>query len=399
MIPDPAQHLFDVGQRVIRTLRPLVAAPQLDSLPEGCRELLFDPIEILSYTCGELVGRTTTEPAVTSGQPHDPPAPDQRAGTLTPFSRAMDGATTRVSGWCFDRQGGSQEGLPDTLAYGPGEPSFPAQVRRTTDAPPSLFQDAPARHPGSHGSAIMTRPDAPGGDPASLAHSRQPLDGGPPDLRGATRAFERRTVVEENPPGSEASYGEPSFDADADASPPARRRGPEGGQAGPLRRATALTREDSALDGHPVDEPGDEEHKTVPAGHDPAHMPPERPVSRRADEEPVPEAPETAVTDEREGARLVSDSSRLVAMLRENVVIPEAPFGSPNMVPSGAPDSVPVDDAATIGPQPEDGRFDQSPGGRDLQRPADRIGVEEVLERLAEELETEYVRTYGSSGV
>ncbi len=31
-------------------------------------------------------------------------------------------------------------------------------------------------------------------------------------------------------------------------------------------------------------------------------------------------------------------------------------------------------------------------------RPAGRAGIEEIMERLADELETEFVRTYGSSG-
>jgi len=44
--------------------------------------------------------------------------------------------------------------------------------------------------------------------------------------------------------------------------------------------------------------------------------------------------------------------------------------------------------------QEADGRA----AGRDRMLSDNRIGVEEVMERLMEQLETEFVRTYGSSG-
>jgi len=89
-------------------------------------------------------------------------------------------------------------------------------------------------------------------------------------------------------------------------------------------------------------------------------------------------------------------------MLREHVVGPQ--------VPSGIPD----DDA--VHPGPEDGRpaFRSAWQERKVSRGVDdeptrgappgaaaandRLGVEEIMERLAEEMEAEYVRTYGSSG-
>lgn len=88
-----------------------------------------------------------------------------------------------------------------------------------------------------------------------------------------------------------------------------------------------------------------------------------------------------------QGSRLTGSTERLAAMLRSHVAQPE-----------------PV---TTVGekenPEGEDdfsgGQGDDKRGAsRIVDRPARTAGVEEIMERLADELETEFVRTYGSSG-
>jgi hypothetical protein len=50
------------------------------------------------------------------------------------------------------------------------------------------------------------------------------------------------------------------------------------------------------------------------------------------------------------------------------------------------------------GPQGEDERGASHFMGRAWTQPAGLAGVEEIMERIADELESEFVRTYGRSG-
>jgi hypothetical protein len=87
-----------------------------------------------------------------------------------------------------------------------------------------------------------------------------------------------------------------------------------------------------------------------------------------------------------DGSRLTGSTERLAAMLRAHVAQPEPVAGTAGEeVPSSR---LGDDERGAAGTVDEPART----------RPDSRTGIEEIMERLADELETEFVRTYGSSG-
>ena len=87
-----------------------------------------------------------------------------------------------------------------------------------------------------------------------------------------------------------------------------------------------------------------------------------------------------------DGSRLTGSTERLAAMLRAHVAQPEPVAGTAGEEVSSSwwGDN----ERDTAGTLDEPARMRQD-------SPA---GIEEIMERLADELETEFVRTYGSSG-
>lgn len=96
-----------------------------------------------------------------------------------------------------------------------------------------------------------------------------------------------------------------------------------------------------------------------------------------------PEATSTAPSN---GARLAATTERLAGILRAQVDGADPGSGS-------TPDSA-------VSPDQPAGWRGTGEGDEPAPplRPDGRVGVEEILERLADELETEFARTYGSAG-
>jgi hypothetical protein len=91
-----------------------------------------------------------------------------------------------------------------------------------------------------------------------------------------------------------------------------------------------------------------------------------------------------------QGSRLTGSTERLAAILRSHVAQPEPVTGA------GETEGQNEKDVFSSGQEDDErdtSRIDVQPVRTD--GPA---GVEEIMERLADELETEFVRTYGSSG-
>ena len=91
------------------------------------------------------------------------------------------------------------------------------------------------------------------------------------------------------------------------------------------------------------------------------------------------------------GSRLTGSTESLAAMLRSHVAQPELVIPEP-VIRAAEKESKDVFSSR----QGDDERGTADEPART--RPADLAGVEEVMERLADELETEFVRTYGRSG-
>jgi hypothetical protein len=90
-----------------------------------------------------------------------------------------------------------------------------------------------------------------------------------------------------------------------------------------------------------------------------------------------------------DGSRLTGSTERLAAMLRAHVAQPEPVAGTAVTAGEEVSSSRQGDDErGAAGTVDEPART----------RPDSRTGIEEIMERLADELETEFVRTYGSSG-
>lgn len=86
--------------------------------------------------------------------------------------------------------------------------------------------------------------------------------------------------------------------------------------------------------------------------------------------------------------RLATSASRLAAMLRADAESTGTEEDLTEVARVGAASAMRPDDGHAAVPVDE----------RDRARPDSRVGMEEILERLADELETGFVRAYGSSG-
>jgi hypothetical protein len=86
-------------------------------------------------------------------------------------------------------------------------------------------------------------------------------------------------------------------------------------------------------------------------------------------------------------SRFTASTERLAAMLRSHVAQPETAQAESQ-----------GDGDVFAGPQGDDERGVSHVMGRARTQPAGLAGIEEIMERIADELETEFVRTYGRSG-
>ena len=86
-----------------------------------------------------------------------------------------------------------------------------------------------------------------------------------------------------------------------------------------------------------------------------------------------------------QGSRLTASTERLAAMLRSHVSDTAQTEGQDG-------------GDVFLGSQGDGERGDSHYMGRTRTQPAGLVDVEEIMERLADELESEFVRTYGRSG-
>jgi hypothetical protein len=370
MRQDPIQPLVNIGRRVLQTVEYL-ATPPVPDRPLGSYEnQLRDPVVALSSICEELLERLAPVAAEPETLPYEPGsrfvAAPNPGSTFPTFSRAGAAATRTPA-----------ERLDETA-----DPRGENQVAERLDAPglddtsspleESLRKlDEPAPFPDETGS----------GEPREAVASREPGGGAPqtdgpvvdgseryPAARQAARRATRSRNVQhpvKRFPAERSPTGEHPVGPDGESSPegsgsktwpPARQEWPETGQ-------TELPSDARAPD-----------------------------ISARAEDGPArgvgkPEAPFPL-----HGSRLTGSTERLAAMLRAQVAQPE-----------------PV--TRTAGKESQEGEngFSRRQGDDEsgasrivdepaLTRPEGRAAVEEIMERLADELETEFVRTYGRSG-
>lgn len=431
MIPDPAQQLVDIGRRVLRIAQPLVTLPGPGRFPDAYENLLLDPLGVLSDTCNELLERSGTVPAAAEpdGSPSEPgsgfvfdpdvhaTSPPSRAVAATPTTRTpRDGHKPHAGSW---RESPRAVRL-DTSVSGTGEPLSLEQVRRAMEAPLVSFLDEPGRDLGLPEVPAATHPGGSAsrsGDTTRLSGRSQQPTRREPDPHGAPYAVEQPPLVDGRLLGPDRLYDESSSGGRGGTWRPASRGWPEDGRTESSPGAMVRAGDDIARGAREADVPGlagqppvggyppsldDSSAETLPRGHGPAQALPRReptenewPTSRHTDTRDAAGLPRgtlevrTTTADPHDGVRLVANPSRLATMLREHVLAVE----TENLFEMAR------DDAAAFPAQPEDdGRSTDSADESDRVRLDGRIGVEEIMERLADELETEFVRTYGSSG-
>jgi hypothetical protein len=343
MTQDPIQPLADIGRRVLQTVRYLAMPPVPDQPLESYESQLRDPVGALSGICNELLEQLAAPPVPKEPEnlPNEQgsrflPAPNPGSAYPT-FSRAG------AAGIPADGRGGTADSLrenqaterPDTTSLD-GTSPFEESRRSIDDPAPS--QDEPG--------AAATQTDSPAAQPLKPATDGSDLS--PTARQTARRAPRSRNM--QHPVGSEPSPEESS----SETRPPERQEWPE-------IRQTEL--------------PSDARASDVPA---------------RTKNGAVREVGGSDVP--LHDSRLTGSTERLAAMLRSHVAQPEPVTRASekesqegeNVFSSRQGDD--ESDASNIMVQPARPRL------------ARRVGIEEIMERLADELETEFVRTYGSSG-
>ena len=371
MTRDPIQPLADMGRRVLQTVRYLAMPPVPDQPLESYEGQLRDPVVILSGICDELLERLATAPVAAEPEnlPNKPasrlvPAPNQDSDFPT-FSHAgaaripTDGgdeaADSRRENQTMDRPGPAGPGLDFASPF--------EEVRRSVDVPAPF-------------------PDGPGSrDARETAASREPAEPAPqaegtaPPLRPAIDGYDlsaRQTVIHTSR-SRDMKHPVERFPA---KQPPAG-----GHQIGP--------------EGEPSPEERGSETRPPARLEWPEARQTELPSDARASGEPVrAENGSTRGAGDSEiplhGSRLTGSTERLAAMLRSHVAQPEPVIRTAERENQEGENVI-------SSPQGDDERG----ASRIMDQPARTAGlagVEEIMERLADELETEFVRTYGSSG-
>lgn len=345
MTSDPARHLADVGSRLLKTLRPFFEVPVAPRLPDAYSDVLLDPAETLSGVCDGLLAIETT-PAPPEGEE---PAPVSTGSLPRPGPRERDTAAPR------SRHDVSRAEISGDFPPAP-RPETRAPVPwpdvGITNIPPPAGPDSYVRSSGA--ADLLSNP------PALRQEAPVPTDAGSWERsRPARSGFDPRPALGARPPAGSGVcapgarfFAEPS---PAEGYLPAHLDEPIPEDSGaPLPPARRASREDYRPEALSTVAPAAADH----APGDPAGVAP---------------------GSSRPGAvRLASGAGRLAAVLRAH--------------------------AADATPGPGEDRtepFTWARDGGELRRAPEvgRANVEEVLEGLADELETEFVRAYGSSGV
>jgi hypothetical protein len=343
MTRDPIQPLSDIGRRVLQTARYLTTSHAPDQRLKSYEVQVRDPLVSLSGLCEGLLERLEASPV--AAQPEDLPHEPGR-GSVNARNPGSAFSTPSRSGVTTDgsdespgtRRVGQVTGWAGTPGPELGTPSTYEGSRRSIDDP-TPSPDRPDHHdpwetPVSRGS----------GEEAPQTESPQSPPG-PEVARRLPRSRDlrypvRRLPDSEHPAGPD---GGPYLE-ESESELPVRKEWPEGGQAGFANVPES----------------------DVPVKHGQASW-----------------AAESVASPQ--GSRLTASTERLAAMLRSHVEEPtqtESRDGG---------DAFP-------GSQGDGERGDSHHTGRTRTQPAGPVDVEEIMERLADELESEFVRTYGRSG-
>ncbi len=337
MTQDPIRPLADIGRRALQTVRYLATPPVPDQHLGSYENQLRDPVLALSGLCNELLERLIPAPAEAE--------PENLAGEAgSRFVPApIPGSALPPS---------SRSGARETRisADGRNEPAGAQRENQGTQrADTSGFDEASPfewhRRPIDDPAALSQ--DEPGGailrtgSPAPTPGSA--IDGSDRYPAAGSRNVQQHPVR----PDGGSSQEERSIET----VPPIRQDRPE------IRQA------ELPLEALPSDLPARAENGSV----------------RGAGERSVPPP----------SSRLTGSAEGLAAILRSHVAQPEPPF-------AGEAERQESEELLSSRQEgDEDGTVDEPVRTRP---PAGRAGIEEIMERLAEELETEFVRTYGRSG-
>lgn len=370
MTQDPIQPLADIGRRVLQTSRYLTKPPVPD-LPQLYESRLGGPVLALSGICGELLERLAATPvaAEPEGLPNEPVS--RRAPAPNPDSAPPTLSRPGAAGSTADRR--------DVDTYSRTEvPSSPSSARRSAEQLSGRFtQRSDTTGPGVPRPEWSRRSsDESGSSEYELdsrdrweAEAQWELGGAEPQMDDQEASLRheltRRAPVSrdsrhradrqptQSPPGwepPESPEGEPSPEAHGEERAPVRQGRPE------------ARRTETPSDGHTG--------------------------NSRAENDRVPGAAASDVPVHR--SRLTASTERLAAMLHSHVAQPET------VAREGREDSrEDGQEGRDVFPslQEESGTSPITVRPRRA-----RPSFEEIMERLADELETEFVRTYGSSG-
>ena len=350
MTQDPIQPLADIGRRVLQTARYLTTPP----VPDGSYEpQLRDPVVALSGICGELLERlvaapVAAEPESFTSEPVSRLAPSPGPAFPTLTRHGLPGSTAERRAESRDEDVYSRSEVRSSELSPERSDMTGSGLRRSEQSRRSIAESgASETEPDSRDQWEGAASREPGGEVQQTdnqeASLRPAIARHVPGSRAVRHVPERQPT--EKPPGGEPQEwpeGEPSpEERSGEARPPVRQDLPEARQTE-----------------SPSDARAENGRARVAAASDapfPAH-----------------------------GFRLTGSAERLAAMLDSHVAQP---------------------DTARRESQEERDVFPSRQG--DEERGTSLIavepgrtwpGFEEIMEKLADELETEFVRTYGSSG-
>jgi hypothetical protein len=341
MTHDPIQPLADIGRRVLQTARYLTTSHAPDERLGSYEKCLRDPLVYLSVLCNGVLEHLEVSP-VTEGTedfPYERESLFVRA--LNPDSAFPSFSRTGVPADRGDESASARRDtqvreLPHTR--GMDSPYTFEEPRRSIDGTVPSPEEPGYREPWE---ATVPR------EPGEVAPQVENLETqqSPAVVRSASPSRDMRYPVRRFPgTGRPAGSNENPYPEERGSELSARRAEPEAWRTG-----FAGAR-----------------------GSDPQRG---NGQVQRAAESEVP----------LQGSRLTASPERLAAMLRSHVAEP-------------AQGESQGDGDASLGPQGDDERDASHLMGRTRTQPAGLVDVEEIMERLADELETEFVRTYGRSG-
>jgi hypothetical protein len=460
MTSDAGERLADFGRSVMRLARPPVTLLELGRIPYAYEDLILDPMIALSDTCGALLGWSREpSPAARRGRParesglHATPDP---AAYPHPTSYAAGDAPRDPRG-AHDSQAGPRINkdlgsvLPRARIPGTVGSTLFTQPRRASEPLRTLLEEQRQTHPGSPETPTPPHPGAPSSGSDGTARgadsSRRPSRRGF-EPNGATSSMQESPLLEEDQAGRSPS---------SEVRGPDRRPARPEWQEESLIQQSATTRADDGTSSETRE--GDisfstssqgRRHGFDPPGSTAQPALPEEQVLATDDTSSAPGPPDAFASGDHGETTGVSEAGaeHLAATLRaygggrdadskdgptpprqvisgterERSVVARGTvpaWGTPDEENIETNSTPPLDSArggsrlaagadrlaATLRTHVADTEDSTNPLNDDLEEipspPAEEVGrvnLEEIIERLAEELEDGIARTYGSSG-